>query len=211
MGPPTNAKGCLLLASTRSRLCYLTGVPGVGKTTTARLLAELDSARFTRVSFGELILEVLRRESANMSEGHLRVHGRELVTSTLLQTATGLLQDRISAASTQWVVIDSHAVSQYGTDFVADPDGPSFFSEFLYDAIVHLRAEPAVVLARTQRDGTGRQAESVGDLAFHDQLLTAVSTLYASLSSCRAFFLNADRTPVDVGRAVISVLSKVAA
>jgi adenylate kinase len=173
-----------------SRLCYVTGVPAVGKSTVSNGLEQSFPDRYVHMGFGGILLDALRENGTTKSERDLRLDPGGIVTRALIDQATTILQRRVADAKTAWTLIDSHAASLTREGYVATPDGNSFFRQLRYSAVVHLIDDPEAVLARSDTQNSGRLARTKRDVEWHSSLLVPISILYASYSSCPAFFVD---------------------
>ncbi len=190
-------------------LCLVTGVPGIGKSTICSTLAEGQPDRYRHVSFGRLILEALTDHGVTgVSEQDLRRRATELVTKQVLKSATALLAALVDRATDhEWLLIDSHAVSQDWYGYRATPDGSDYFAIFTYAAVVQLFAESTVVLERGAASTSGRYASTPGQLDLHFQLQAAVSISYGAQSACPVFFVDAAGEVADVAATVDTLLN----
>lgn len=168
----------------------VTGVPGVSKTSVCAALAQHRPDRYRHVSFGSFIAQALGGE---VSEFELRQHPVALVTRTTLERATRLLFRELVEVDEGGAValVDSHAVSQDWFGLIATPDGPSYFDQVKYEAVLHLTASASDVLGRSDPAVSGRQAKTVEDVARHDQLQLAVSVNYAAACECPLLVIDA--------------------
>jgi adenylate kinase len=169
----------------------VTGVPGVGKTTSCRFLARTRPDRYFHVPFGDLILRALNRHDLN--EVDLRRSAADLVTPKILSVATDMLVAQ-AAAESRVVLVDSHAVSQTRHGYVVTPDGDSYFTRVRYNAIVQLFASAPTVLSRSGAASSGRQARTEHDIEMHFSLQSAVSVGYAAASECPLLLIDAEDT-----------------
>ncbi|MCA1530596.1 AAA family ATPase [Bradyrhizobium yuanmingense] len=190
------------------QLCLVNGVPGVGKTSLCYRLLQDASAAYTHISFGQLILRVLRESAPDIDEKALRQSTTALVTQEVLDRATAILAQevRAQAADDGWILLDSHAVSQDWFGYLASPDGMRYFEQLQYGAIVHLYASSEAVLRRSDTNASGRQARVPSDLETHSQLLNCVSILYSSLSKCPAYFVEASGSVAETATKVDKIL-----
>lgn len=189
------------------KVCLMTGVPGVGKTSVCAGLTNKFPKRYRHLPFGRLIRQVLSEAGEEISEKALRQDVTAFVTPAVLAAATDeLIRQTHSGASSTWTLIDSHAVSQDWYGYLVTPDGSAYFSRVKYDAIVNLYADEVAVLARSHTASSGRRALTAADVALHAQLQAAVSIQYASYAQCPLYFISADTTLEDVVSSVDRIL-----
>lgn len=184
----------------------ITGQPGVGKTTTCRILADT-YPEFVSLSFGAIILDEVRREHPSAEEAQLRHRVTALVTRDVLNRATLTLRQAIAGLEGGWALIDSHAVSQDAYGFRSTPDGRSYFDKITYSAIINLYLSEELLLQRLEGDRQGRHGATVADLQRLFTLQAAASTLYCSLSECPLYYVNAERSPDEVASVVYGLLT----
>jgi adenylate kinase len=175
-------------------IVLVTGVPGVGKTTSCRFLARTRPDRYLHLPFGGLILRALNRDDLN--EVDLRKSAVDLVTPKILSVATDMLVAQ-TAAESRIVLVDSHAVSQIRHGYVVTPDGDSYFARMRYNAIVQLFAPARTVLSRSEAALSGRQARTEHDIEMHFLLQSAVSVGYSAASECPLLLVDAE-DPIEL-------------
>lgn len=194
-----------------TRICYVTGVPGVGKTTLCKTIISRHPAKYCHVNFGQLIASSLTTLlDQGVAERELRSDPTRFVTQEVLQAASSNLFSELAKdayAGFEWLMLDSHAVSQDWFGFVATPDGPPYFSKLRYSAIIHLYAAPEVILARSNLENSGRQAANAEDVSRHESLLQSVTVAYSMMSGCPAYFVASNETPTSVADRVDKILS----
>lgn len=187
---------------------YVTGVPGVGKTTLCRLLSARWPEHFEHVSFGALIKEQLELSGLCVSEFDLRSNPTGLVTAAILESANNRLIEisNSSERSLPTLVVDSHCVSQQGTMFVATPDSADYIRAIRYSTVIHLYCESERNLRRGATESSGRQARSRDDIELHDSLLRSATITYSALAGCPAYFIDANPDANLVASEVANVL-----
>lgn len=189
-------------------LTLLTGVPGIGKTSTCAHLEEQWPTRYKHLPFGAFIRQVLQK--AAVTERDLRLRPTALVSPAVISEATELLRQAVAELPLRVMgLLDSHAVSQDDYGYVSTPDGPEYFRHLQYAAIVNLHTGPAEVLRRSQQCSTGRRAGSVEEVELHATLQLAVSSGYAMANACPLYVVRADRNLQDVAATVHQLLTRV--
>jgi len=193
-----------------SRVCLINGVPGVGKTTLCQHLVEQNRGTYSHIPFGQLILQVLRSTYQGLDERELRQTTTKFVTQDVIGRATDLLVEELERRAFQcdWLLVDSHAVSQDWFGYLATPDGKPYFERVAYQAIVHLYASSDTVLGRSNSVETGRRARNASDLALHSELLNAVSIVYSSHCGCPAYFVDANGSSAETATNVDTILRR---
>ena len=112
--------------------------------------------------------------------------------------------------ATNDVVIDSHAVTREDYGFRAVPYSASQLQSLKLDAVVVLRCDPEMLIARVALDPGGRRGLSP-ELAREIQILQeSLSLQYAVVCGCPIFIIDTTRTAAyDVVDIVIRILEHV--
>jgi adenylate kinase len=191
-------------------IALLTGVPGVGKTAVAASLQAEAPDIVQALGFGRLVFAAVRARLAKAIDyDYFRAHSADLVGSADIAAATSDLLATAAAvdARSQLLILDSHAVSYENYGFRGTPDSPDVLRKLSYSLIVHLHAEPSVVLRRlAHRSGTNGSELGPSDVATISQLQLSASVFYAATLGCPLHVVGAgDDLPTVVCR-VRSVL-----
>ncbi len=183
-------------ASHAAPVLYLTGAPGTGKTTTARLLQSQTGMRV--FSYGSELSRRLRDRVANQAE--LRRQSSTVISATLVAEMDGaLVQVAHEAASTgQGLIVDSHAVTKEAYGFRCIPYTPTRLQALEYTHLVCLYASATEVAQRIQRQPEGRRLPSQSELEMHNELQRALVLVYAHTSGVPSYFVDAAGGPEDV-------------
>jgi adenylate kinase len=166
---------------------YVSGLPGIGKTSAVRHLAKIRPDEFVRMSFGEALRDVMTPDATVAS---FRRKASAGVDRAAIERATAMLAQRIQK-SEQVVLIDSHAVTPTPEGLRATPDTPERVAAFGYSLITHLSV--ASVEERVLRNsGTeGRTQMSMPDLAAAETVQLSIVARYASLCDCPLYIVSA--------------------
>jgi adenylate kinase len=191
------------VSPSRSRVCLVTGQPGVGKTTLCQVLSETQPDRFQVLSFGQLIREeVARVRGLEVNEEALRQDVTRFVTGEVTARASEMLFDAISAGTKEWILVDSHAASQDHYGFRSTPDGPTYFKRVRYAAVIQLYLSESQLLERIRADRRGRFGTNEVELLRLFTLQVAVSTTYASRCECPLYLVDS-----SVGRTEVAAIA----
>lgn len=120
-----------------SAAVYVSGLPGIGKTTAVKHLAKTRPDEYVRLSFGETLREVIAPEATVES---FRRMASIRVDRDAMKRATAVLVRQIQDEDTRVVLIDSHAVAPTPLGLRATPDTAERVVAFGYNLIAHLSA-----------------------------------------------------------------------
>lgn len=158
---------------------YLTGAPAAGKSTTARLMAELVSP-LEVFEFGErLTSHIERTRGGGVVQEDLRRRSSGLITP---EDVAAVDRDLIAFAkegrSRTHVVIDSHPVTKESFGFRVTPYSLADFAQLAPTQIWVLFADPETTMKRIGSNAQGRPAISAAEAAMHTHLQTSVAVTY---------------------------------
>lgn len=182
-----------------NRVWMVTGVPGIGKTTLGRRVADLSDGAIKHISAGELFLKVVQ-----VPADHARIRSEvdTLITADVIRKAKAMLLEAIATSDSETVLVDSRVVSPVENGFRVTLDSTAFLAEIAYVGIVQLVAPPAVILARYAEARGGRTMTSEEDIHRCDLLLQAVCVQYAQICRC-PFYVQTYEKSVDEGAKVL--------
>jgi adenylate kinase len=189
-------------------IALIAGVPGVGKSAIARLLAERHHGRVEAVSFGAILFDaVAGRMPAGFSYFAFRAQAGHLVTLADLEVAfTRIIHHPYTTASDKWLLVDSHAVAREATGWHAHPDTIDRLRAYNYDGIVLLDAPAGVILHRTREKPEGRCARTERDIVVLAGVQQATCVYYAGVVGCPLWVVDAEPSLADVVDTVASLL-----
>lgn len=167
---------------------YVSGLPGIGKTTAVTQLVEARPDEYVRLSFGEALREVTDPDG---TVELFRGGATRSVNRVVIEKATANLAQRIRDEPTRVVLIDSHAVTPASEGLRATPDTAGRVAAFGYSVITHLSAAGAE--ERILRNGgtEGRTAMTASEIATAEMMQLSIVACYASLCDCPLYVLSA--------------------
>ncbi|MFL5914870.1 MAG: AAA family ATPase [Gaiellaceae bacterium] len=190
-----------------SAAVYVSGLPGIGKTTAVKNLVEARPDEYVRLSFGETLREVI---ASDESLEAFRGNATRTVSRAAIENATTMLAHRIRDEPTRVVLIDSHAVTPATEGLRATPDTAERLAAFGYEVIAHLSAAGAEERILRHGGSEGRTAIAASEIAPAETVQLSIVARYASLCDCPLYVLSASGTAEEVadrlGRAVTAGL-----
>lgn len=183
-----------------AKLLLLTGLPGVGKTTTA---AALPAPYYERVHFGGLLRQVVEKNlGAVLPHEVFRERFYRLVDAAVVRDAVLLARDLVSQSTATVCVLDSHAVTQTPSGLRATPDDPKRIQLLRFDGIIHLSSSTCVERVVENSCQGGRLRMSADDVVVAEQVQLAVCVTYASAHDCPLVVVSANGDSLTVLRRV---------
>jgi adenylate kinase len=182
-----------------SRLVYVSGLPGVGKTSVVRHLADTRPDDYVRLSFGELLRTVTAPDASAES---FRRSASVSVDRVAIEAATALAAELIRDEQHRVVLMDSHAVTPVAEGLRATPDNAARVTAFGYRIIVHLAAAGSESRIMKNSGSEGRTTMSVWEVATSEAMQLSIVTRYASLCDCPLYVVSADGCVEEVAERV---------
>jgi adenylate kinase len=174
---------------------YVSGLPGIGKTTAVMHLAETRPDKYVRLSFGEALRGVTDPDATAES---FRGCATRRVDRAVIMMATANLARRIRDEVNRVVLIDSHAVTPAPEGLRTTPDTADRVAEFGYRVIVHLSAADVEERILRNSDSEGRTAMTASEIAAAETMQLSIVARYASLSDCPLYVVSAIGDGADV-------------
>jgi adenylate kinase len=195
-------------SSGEDMIALLTGAPGVGKTSVARLLAERSQGRIVASSFGELLHQsVERRLGRQIHYSEFRRSSAKLVQASDIEVTTeAIVAHTQTRRPDGWLLVDSHAVATTDFGWRANPDTPQTLRKFAYRRIIHLVAPAGTVLDRTRDHPSGRLAVTEREVEVLAAVQLAISAYYASILGCPLDVVDAMREMKNIVETIAGLL-----
>lgn len=184
---------------------YVSGVPGVGKTSLCRSLAAQWPDRFVHVEMGRLITEA---SPASVDRDELRAHPSRYVDSIVLGRATQTLADRLREWEKRGLtaLVEGRAVVREVFGFMLMPASEDHFGQVSYRCIVHLYAPPAVIETRISGDPKFRWQETRTQVEVHQNLEFSVGVSHALVHRIPLYCVDASGTAEMVVGGTLGVI-----
>jgi adenylate kinase len=189
------------------RVFLLTGPPATGKSTLRQnLVARMPG--LTAFDYGQLLLKQKSSLGVELSYEELREQSSHVVTPS---NVTSLDEEVISEVSrlrlSSDVILDSHAVTREPYGFRAIPFSLSQLTRLSFDAVIVLRCDVDVLLARMEKDRGGRRSVTPELAREHQLLQEGVGVSYAIACGCPVFILDTTAlTKDEVAKAAQNLL-----
>lgn len=167
---------------------YISGLPGVGKTTAVKYLATTRPDEYIRLSFGDALRELTDPDSTDET---FRGSAARSVDRDVVEMATANLAQRIRKEPARVVLIDSHAVTPGPEGLRTTPDTAERVAAFSYSVIVHLAAADVEERILRNSGSQGRTAMTASEVAVAETLQLSIVARYASLCDCPLYVVAA--------------------
>lgn len=175
-------------------VAYLTGAPGVGKTTASSLLATRMNARV--FSYGAELTESLK---AVDDQSELRRRSAEVIDPSHVRDIDARLARIVKSNAVSPVLIDSHAVTKEAYGFRAIPYDIDTISGLGVTVILCLYARVEVMIERISARPDGRPVPNRFDCSTHTNLQCSLAISYAHTLGVPVHFVDASNL-VNYGR-----------
>ena len=182
---------------------YLTGMPGVGKTTVTKAIEKIDSR-----------IEVIRYSSVLKS--YLKdAHNHEYTTAQLREKSSTIISvedvnkidkevvQMVKRSNAKHVILESHAITVEEYGYRATPFSTGLLTELNLDSIVVLYANPTLLQIRINSEPTGRRKQTLYDLTYGQNLQSVLALQYSILLGAKISFIDTNHDVDYVARVIL--------
>ena len=189
---------------------YVSGVPGVGKSSLCRSLAVSRPDRFVHVEMGRLISEA---SQSSLDRDELRAHPHRYVNSLVLGRANQALLEQLWEIERggQTAVVEGRAVVRDRFGLMLMPASEDHFARITYGCIVHLYAPSSVIQGRISGDLKSRWEVNSIELEAHQNLELSVSVAHALTYAVPLYCVDASGPAETVLNAALDVTAGILA
>lgn len=147
----------ILMGGIVGKVILLTGAPGTGKTTLRHALAQCVSG-LRAFDYGQLLLNRKQGEGISLTYEQLRQESATVIRpEDVASTDDWVVAEIARLRLATHVIIDSHALTRETYGFRAIPFSQRHLQDLKLDAVLILRCDPDVLIARVARDPQGRR------------------------------------------------------
>jgi adenylate kinase len=192
------------------KVILLTGGPGTGKSTLRDAIATQVTG-LEHFDYGQLLLRRKQKHGSDIAYEQLRQESARIISPEDVTSTDDWVVAEISRLRTaSHVLIDSHALTRESYGFRAVAFSTRHLESLRLDAIIVLRCDPDVLIARTKQNPGGRR-ELTTELAREIQVLQeALSLTYAVVCGCPVFVIDTtELTAPDVANIALRNLEQV--
>jgi len=183
---------------------YVSGLPGIGKTSVVEHLVDTRPDDYMRLGFGELLRAVVAPDASVQS---FRGSASGTVDRAAIEAATAAAAQLIRDEPHRVVLIDSHAVTPVADGLRATPDTAARVTAFSYSVIVHLAAAGSEQRILRYSGSEGRATMASWEVASAETMQLSIVARYASLCDCPLYVVSADGGISEVAERVDSAIT----
>lgn len=192
------------------KVILLTGAPGTGKSTLRRSLGTIIS-NLQHFDYGDLLLRRKELQGISINYDQLREQSASVVEPLDVATLDDwVISEMNRLRQDSNVLVDSHALTREAYGFRAIPYSTPQLAALRLDAVITLRCDPDILIARVAKAPGGRRPLTL-ELAREIQILQqALGLQYCVACACPFFVI--DTTALDppgVAGAVVPILDSV--
>jgi adenylate kinase len=177
-------------------LAVLTGIPGTGKTTTAKKALEMlkvEGVNVEMITYGDIMFEIAKTKKLVTDRDQMRkldpVNQKEVQKEAAKKIA--------SMASSKNVLVDTHCTISTPKGYL--PGLPEWvLRELKPNQVILVEARAEDIAARRNSDKTRqRDGESTEGIRTHQELNRAISMAYAVISGCTVKIIQNEQGKMD--------------
>ncbi|MFN8053513.1 MAG: ATP-binding protein [Acidimicrobiales bacterium] len=185
---------------------YLTGVPGVGKTSIAAEIEER-THDVEVLRYSDLLMTYMADHGDAISHRDLRQASGARITPEIVSAVDLILVERIDAARHRGsALIDSHAVTAEPYGLRVTPYGTNELVRLGLTGIVCLVADLGVIEERRAAQDVGRVEQSRSDIDRHQRAQEAVAVAYACGLGVPLYLVDASGNIEDVVQQLVPLV-----
>lgn len=172
------------------QVILLTGSPATGKSSLRKGLFDAFED-VVEVDYGQELLAMKEEEGLKLTYEDLRQNPAAVIRRDHVVALDERVIARVQTLrQNSTLVLDSHAVTREAYGFRAIPFSATQIQRLAPSAIIVLRCDPEVILARIEANGAGRRPVTIELAREHQTLQEAIAVAYAIQAGCPIYMID---------------------
>lgn len=173
------------------KVIYLTGAPAAGKSSTLRMLTQLD-AKILRFEYGAELTKLIKSRDASITDqDQLREKSSLIVRpDDVVELDKQLLLLVDAEREDRHIIIDSHPVTKEPFGYRVTAFSQQQVLQLRPDEIWVLYASPKVTIDRISKQSAGRPMVSEEQARFHTQTQASVASMYGIITGAPVYMFD---------------------
>ena len=184
-------------------IVYLTGIPGVGKTSVTQAIKSIDS-RIEIIRYSDVLKSYYKTVyNQEYTTQQLREGSSKIISAEDIKCLDNHVVQMIKRSKAEHIIIESHAVTVEEFGYRATPFSKHILTATNPDSIVVLYADPVLLQQRISMNPQGRREQTINDIVYEQNIQAMLALAYSFFIGAKTYFIDTNNCVDYVAKLIL--------